>query len=303
MSGLGSARERLTDLGFAAGWGLLRAVPPGLTAAAFRAGADAAARRRGPGVRRLRANLARVVPDAGPDALDRLVRDGMRSYARYWHEAFRLPSMDQADIYRRTHCTGFEPAVEALAQRRGVIFAVPHSGNYDAAGVWVIETLRGLGLDPVFTTVVERLRPDSVYRRFVGYRESLGFEVLTAGEGSAVHRGLTARLRAGGVVCLVSDRDLTATGMEVMLCGEQARMPTGPARLAALTGALLQPAFPSFRADGWEMQIFPPIPVPDRAAVGKATQAVADAFTAMISSAPADWHMLQPVFTADVGAQ
>ena len=296
------AADQAIDLAFAAGWGLVRSAPPAVAAGAFRAVADLAHRRGGPGVQRLRANLARVAPDAGPAELDLLVRDGMRSYARYWCEAFRLPSMDHGDINRRTHVVGREHAVEAMTSGNGLIFAVPHSGNYDASGVFVVETLRELGLEPVFTTVVERLRPESVYRRFVGYRESLGFEVLTAGDGSAVYRGLTARLKAGGVVCLVSDRDLTATGTAVSLFGRTARMPTGPARLAAMTGATLLPAFPSFRGDGWGLPMGPPIPVPDRAAVPKATQALADVFTGWIRSAPAEWHMLQPIFSEDLGA-
>lgn len=299
MIAASEARDRAVDLAFAAGWRLLRSAPAGFAAAGFARAADLATRCNGPGVARLRANLARVVPDARPEQLDVLVRDGMRSYARYWCEAFRLPSMDHTDLYRRTTAPGREFVTEAMSAGRGLIFAVPHSGNYDAAGVFVTESLRSLGLEPVFTTVVERLRPESVYRRFVGFRESLGFEVLTAGDGSAVYRGLTRRLKAGGVVCLVSDRDLTATGTEVSLFGEKARMPTGPARLAAMTGAMLLPALPSFVGAGWGLPMGPPIPVPDRASIPEATQALADAFTAQIRSAPADWHMLQPIFTAD----
>ena len=104
--------------------------------------------------------------------------------------------------------TGTGPFFEALAAGRGVVFAVPHSGNWDAAGLWVTETLRGMGREPVFTTVVQRLRPESLYRRFVAFREALGFEVVAAEDGSAAYRALTRRLRAGGVVCLVADRDV-----------------------------------------------------------------------------------------------
>ncbi|NMI02261.1 phosphatidylinositol mannoside acyltransferase [Pseudonocardia acidicola] len=301
MSGAG---ERAADLGFAAGWRFVRALPPSLALGAFRLGADLAARRQGPGAQRLRANLARVVPSASPEALDELVRAGLRSYARYWCEAFRLPSMDPADIHRRLDplVTGAEPVWEAFGEGRGVVFALPHSGNWDLAGVWMVETLRRMGREPALTTVAERLRPESLFRRFVAYRESLGFEVLAAEDGSAAYRALTKRLRAGGVVCLVSDRDLTASGVEVSLFGEPARLPAGPARLAALTGALLVPAYPRFTPDGWALPMAEPVPVPDRAHVAKATQAIADAFSTLIAQAPADWHMLQRVFSADLGA-
>ncbi len=296
----GQFGERLADVEYAAGWRLARTLPPGLVHAAFRLGADVAARRAGPGARRLRANLARVVPDARPAELDLLVRAGLRSYARYWCEAFRLPAMDPAAVHAATEVTGSEPFLAALDAGRGVVVALPHSGNWDAAGVWLVETLRGRGRDPAFTTVAQRLRPESLYRRFVAYRQSLGFEVVAGEDGAAAYRALTRRLRAGGVVCLVADRDLTATGVEVSLFGEPARLPAGPARLAARTGSLLLPAGPGFTVDGWTLPFADPVPVAGgRHAAADATQAVADAFGLLIARAPADWHALQPIWTAD----
>jgi phosphatidylinositol dimannoside acyltransferase len=294
--------ERITDAEYAAGWRLVQVLPQGPALGAFRLGADLAARRGGAGVRRLRANLARVVPSASPAELDALVRDGMRSYARYWWEMFRLPRMDPAEIHARTDpfVIGSGPFFEALDAGRPVVFAVPHSGNWDTAGVWLVEMLRRRGLLPAFTTVAQRLRPESLYRRFVDYRESLGFEVVAAEDGSAAYRALIRRLRGGGVVCLVADRDVTATGVEVQFLGEPARLPAGPARLAALTGALLVPAYPRFTPDGWLLRMAEPVPVGRGAdAVATATQDVADTFGRLIAEAPADWHALQPIWTAD----
>jgi lauroyl/myristoyl acyltransferase len=303
------AAGALVDAGYAAGWRIVRGLPEPVARSAFDLGAELAARRAGPGARRLRANLHRVVPDAGPAELDALLRAGLRSYARYWREAFRLPAMDRAAVLARMdpNVTGMAPMFEALADGRGVVAALPHSGNWDLAGLWFVETQRRLGHPPRFTTVVERLRPESLFRRFVSYREALGFEVLAAGDGASVYRTLTRRLRDGGLVCLVADRDLTASGVEVSFFGEPARLPAGPARLASLTGALLVPAFPSFTPDGWAATMGDPIPVPERAGredVAKATQALADALATMIATAPQDWHMLQRVFTRDlVGAR
>jgi KDO2-lipid IV(A) lauroyltransferase len=296
------ARERLADLQYALAWRLARALPAGVTGRAFRLAADLAALTGAGPAQRLRRNLARVVPDASPAELDALVRDGLRSYARYWCEMFRLRPGDAAAVHALMDrgMSGTGPFYAALAEGRGVVFAVPHSGNWDAAGVWVVETLRRLGREPVFTTVAQRLRPESLYRRFLAYREALGFEVVPAEAGTAAHRALTRRLRAGGVVCLVADRDLTGSGIEVSFFGEPARFPTGPARLAALTGAVLMPAYPHFSPDGWVVPIADPIPV-DRTphAVAKATQAIADAFADLIAQAPQDWHALQPLWTAD----
>jgi phosphatidylinositol dimannoside acyltransferase len=295
-----SLRDGLTDAGFAAGWALVRAVPEPLARAAFRWGADRAARRDGRGVRRLRANLRRVVPDADPAALDALVRAGLRSYARYWCEAFRLPAMDHAAVLAGMRVTGIDPLFAALRDGRGVVAALPHSGNWDLAGLWFVATQASLGRPARFTTVVERLRPAALFDRFVRYREGLGFEVLAAGDGPAVYRRLTERLRAGGLVCLVADRDLSGAGVPVSFFGATARFPAGPARLAAATGALLVPAFPHFTPDGWGAAVGAPIAVgPGRAGVARATQELADAFAAMIATAPQDWHMLQRLWDDD----
>jgi KDO2-lipid IV(A) lauroyltransferase len=294
--------ERLADLRYALAWRLARALPEGVTARGFRLAADLAALSGTGPAAGLRRNLARVVPQASPAELDALVRQGLRSYARYWCEMFRLRPGDAQAVHALMDrgMSGTAPFFAALEEGRGVVFAVPHSGNWDAAGVWVVETLRRLGHEPAFTTMAQRLRPESLYRRFLAYREALGFEVVAAEAGITAHRTLTRRLRAGGVVCLVADRDLTGSGIEVSFFGEPARFPAGPARLAALTGAVLMPAYPHFSADGWVVPIADPVPV-DRTpeSVAKATQAIADAFACLIAQAPQDWHALQPLWTAD----
>ena len=100
-----------------------------------------------------------------------------------------------------------------------------------------------------FTTVAERLKPESLYQRFIDYRESLGFEMLplTGGE-RPPFEVLAERLRDNGIVCLMADRDLTRSGVQVDFFGEPTRMPAGSAKLAHRDGcrraadALLQHA-------------------------------------------------------------
>jgi lauroyl/myristoyl acyltransferase len=316
----GELTGRLTDLGYALGWRAVRAAPPGLAAGLFRAGADLAARRDGAGARQLRANLARVLAHGGagrpgtapstapsPAELDAVVAAGLRSYARYWCEAFRLPALDPVALHDAVDPTvaGVAHLERALADGRGVVAALTHSGNWDVAGAWLVEALRRRGEPATFVTVAERLRPESLYRRFVAYRESLGFEVLPADGGARTVATLAARLRANRVVCLVADRELTGGGIEVDLCGEPARLPGGPAQLARHTGAALLPFGGWFTPEGWGLRFRPPIEVPagpGGPAVRAATQALADAFGADLAEHPADWHMLQPIWTADRAA-
>lgn len=299
---LGGIRARAVDLAFAAGWGALRVIPEQLAAAGFRAGADIAVRRQPRGVRQLRANLRRVVgPDVCDAELDELLAAAMRSYCRYWMETFRLPAMDHATVTERVDelTTGAEFIDAAVEAGRGLVFALPHMGNWDVGAVWLVR--RGVP----FTTVAERLKPESLFDRFVAYRESLGMEVLalTGGARPPVD-ALSDRLRAGGCVALVADRDLGRSGVDVQFFGATARMPAGPAFLAATTGAALIPVGLWFTPDGgWGQRIGPPIAMPegrlrDRVTVG--TQAVADAFAALIAAHPSDWHMLQRLWVADL---
>src|SRR5260370_5227704 len=150
-----------------------------------------------------------------------------------------------------------QDALGWLAGGRGVIFALSHSGNWDQAGAWIIG--QGAGS---FTTVMERLKPDSLYERFVAFREGLGMEVLPASGGTNRFGILAQRLRAGKLVCLVSDRDVTGAGLEVGVYGEKARMMGGPAALAVQTGAALQPALLWYTDDRWGIYVGEEIPVP-----------------------------------------
>ncbi|MFJ8914225.1 phosphatidylinositol mannoside acyltransferase [Amycolatopsis sp. NPDC102389] len=290
--------QRLSDFGYAAGWRLARWLPESMGAVTFGLGADLAVRRDGGGVRQLRSNLARVVPQADGAELDELTRRAMRSYARYWHEMFRLPSMDHKEVSRKVaqSITGVENLDAALAEGNGAVMALPHSGNWDAAGVWLADYLGG------FTTVAERLKPESLYQRFVSYRESLGFEIVPLTGDSSAMRVLLKRLRENKAICLVGDRDLTNSGVPVKFFGEQTRMPGGPARLAATTGAALIPAGCWFTEDGWQIRLHPRIRVTNRSEVPAATQALADIFAGDIAAHPADWHMMQKFWLSDFEA-
>ncbi|GAA1402595.1 phosphatidylinositol mannoside acyltransferase [Pseudonocardia kongjuensis] len=296
----GRLREAVAGAGYAAGWAVAGRLPAGVAGRVFDAGADLATRRDGPGVRRLRANLARVRPDADPAELDRLVRRAMRSYARYWREAFALPSLDPDALHAamHPHAHGVAASLEPLARGRGVLYALPHGGNWDVAGVYLVRELARRGHDPVITTVVQRLRPESLFCRFLAYRRALGFEVVAADDPRGAHRALTARLRAGGVACLIADRDLSGRGVDVSFLGAPARLPAGPARLARSTGAALHPAYPVFAGDAWGVRVGTEIAVPaerSRRSDAKAVQALADAFGELIAERPEDWHMLQPI--------
>ena len=301
MSNLLSAlRGRVTAASYALAWWLVCRLPESWGRWAFRQAGEIAWRRQGPGVQVLEANLRRVIgPEPSGKELRALSRAGMHSYARYWYEVFRLPVMEPERLVEEMHSEGKDRLLGTLASGRGVVLPLPHMGNWDHAGAWII----ACGV-PKFTTVAERLKPDSLARRFFAFREGLGFEVLPA-TGDVQRFGILAqRLRAGGLVCLPADRDVTGGGIEVDFFGEKARMMGGAAALAVQTGAALMPVTLWFEGTQWGAHIHEEIPVPEsgtrREKVAALTQEVARVFEAGIAAHPEDWHMLQRVFTADL---
>ena len=189
-----AVKGRLIAVSYAVGWWLVCRVPESWGRWVFQQAGDIAWRRQGPSVQVLEGNLRRVIgPDATGKELRALSRAGMSSYARYWFEVFRLPVISRERIVDQM---GFVPGEDAtfaaLNAGRGVVLALPHMGNWDQAGVWIIA--EGA---PKITVVAERLEPESLARRFFGFREQLGFEVLPATGGTARFGILAQRLRGG----------------------------------------------------------------------------------------------------------
>ncbi|MFI5496183.1 phosphatidylinositol mannoside acyltransferase [Actinoplanes sp. NPDC051859] len=270
-------------------------LPLSAARAVFNTAADRAARGNGPGTQRLRRNLRQVVgPELGDAELDELVRAGLRSYARYWMEAFRLPSQSREQFLDGFDLINEDELHAAMADGNGAILALPHVANWDAAAAWLVSSGHKM------ITVAERLRPEGLFERFVAYREQLGMEVLplTGGERPPLDV-LAERLQQGWAVALLADRDLSARGVEVQFFGGRTRMPPGPALLALRTGA------PLFAVDLWfapertmarVRRIEPPAEGALDIRVKAMTQLLADAFATGIAEHPQDWHMLQKLW-------
>jgi len=266
--------------------------------------------RRG-GVDQLEKNLARVRPELDARALRRLSRAAMRSYMRYFGEAFSLSTWSQDRIRARVRTVGREHVDRHLAEGHQVILALGHCGNWDLAGAWAERDLAHV------TTVAERLEPEELFQEFLRFREGIGMRIIALAGGGDVFRELVRTARTGpGVLPLLADRDLTARGVEVDLFGHRARVAAGPAALAVTTGAPLVTTFIHYerlrgrarRAAGspWGLVIefssavAVPDGVPRAERVRAMTQAWVDELAAGIHRRPQDWHMLQKVFVEDL---
>ena len=294
---LAGATDAATEWAFAVGWSVVKRLPERAADATFRRAADVLWRRRGTGIIQLERNLARIHPDAAPGDLAELSRLSMRSYMRYWCEAFRLPTWSPERVTATFDLERKSLMDDAMASGTGAIMVVNHGGNWDLAGAWGCLRYGGL------TTVAERLKPEGLYERFVAYRESLGMEILPTGEPDII-RTLARRINDGRLVPLMGDRDIGRNGVVVDLFGEPASFPAGPAVLGMLTGAPVLPVSLWYDGPLATGYVHDAIAIPETGTreerIRAVVQGVAHAFEAGIREHSVDWHMMQPVWVADL---
>jgi KDO2-lipid IV(A) lauroyltransferase len=287
--------------GYRLGWNAVRRLPERTAHTVFEQLADLTVARGGAGVRRLRTNYALVRPELSERELDDLVREGMRSYLRYYCEAFRLPDRSREEVAAAVRVENDAPVRAELAAGRAVVCFLGHLGNWDLAGAW---GTRELG--PV-VTVAERLKPEEVYAEFLAFRESLGMTILPLTGGGDVFAQLRGFLTKPVVMPLLADRDLTDRGIEVLLCGQRSKMAAGPAALSLASGAALFPVsirYEQLDGSSWRHRsvitfhdrVVAPAEGNTRRKAEAMTQACADALGGAITAYTEDWHMLQRVF-------
>ena len=282
----------LTYLAYFLAWKILALLPERNAYELMSWVADQITKRNPEGVQRLRSNYLRVRPDFTEPQLQAAVKEGMRSYLRYWCDTFRLPTWSSEDIIGRTTVINDHLLREALAAGKGAIVSLPHAGNWDLAGAYYCET------GAPIVTVAEHLEPERLFTKFLAYRQSLGMEVLDASARSLAL--LSQRLRQGRFIALVADRDLSKNGVSVNFFGHPARMPAGPALLSIQTGAPLLTAFVRYVETGIEISFESAIEIPiegtnaQKAAV--MIQESADRLQRHLLQHVTDWHMLQRIW-------
>lgn len=250
-----------------------------------------------PGARRVvAANQAQVLGRPPSDPLVRAsTKHAFETYARYWFDTFHIASESDEAMLQRFHTVDVHNLWGSLEQGNGVICALPHMGNWDAAGRWLVATGQRL------VSVAEQLEPPRLFELFLEHRRSLGMDIIGAAD-ARVGQQLAARLADNRVVALVADRDLSGRGVQVTMFGKARKLPAGPALLSITTGAPLMVCPVYQTPDGWVCVFGEPLriePSGDRRTdVVALTELMATQFERAIAAAPSDWHMFQPGWPA-----
>lgn len=241
-------------------------------------------------------NLARVAAaterPASGRAMRRMVERAFVNHARYWLELLRSPHYPQGQIPEIIHVEAWDRWEPVL--RGGVVIALPHLGNFEPYGHFIVQHgLRGVA-------PVEETDPPELFDFLRARRASgKGVEVVPLARS---YRPMLAALRRGELVALVADRDLTGDGVPVTMFGHATTLPAGPATLALRTERPLMmarvlrtaPERFSVRAELVEV---PRTGRVDRD-VAALTAALAASFEAAIGEAPEQWWAaFQPFWT------
>jgi len=244
-------------------------------------------------------HLKRVNPKLRTASLRVAAQQAFDSYARYYMESFRLPTLSKRTVERGFTIDGYEHITNALTQGNGCILALPHLGGWEWAGRWITD--QGLPM----TVVVEALEPKELFDWFADLRKNLGMTVVSTGPHAGV--AVLRALKANEVVCLLCDRDLDRKGVDVEFFGERTTLPAGPAMLALRAGAPLMPTAAYFTTayQGHHAIVRPPLPTHRLGAlredISRVTQLLAYELEFLIRRAPEQWHMFQPNWPSDPG--
>jgi KDO2-lipid IV(A) lauroyltransferase len=284
-------KEEISYLAYLSGWKLVGWLPEQSAYSLFDRLAHYMYRKNGKSVRRLRTNYSVVSPNLSPEELENLVSAGLESYMRYWCDTFRIHTWSKSRIQKTVTTTNDQLLRDPMKNGKGVVVALPHSGNWDHAGAYFCQ--EGIPL----VTVAEILKPRKLFEKFLEYRELMGFEVL--GLDSRAFVTLMKRAREKRLIALVADRDLSASGVEVNFFGKVAKMPAGPAVLAIKEGIPLVAAHVSYTPSGIHID-FHEIAIPlfgsDEERITETVQIIASTFEKGIAEHLEDWHMLQRIW-------
>ncbi len=285
---------QISYLAYLAGWKIVGALPEKSAYKLFYRISSYLYKKNGKNVRRLRTNYTLVKSNLSPEEIENLVIAGLNSYMRYWCDTFRIHRWSSDRIQSTVTTSNDHLLRNPMNEGRGVVVALPHSGNWDHAGAYFCQ--EGFPL----VTVAEVLKPEKLFVKFLRYRQEMGFEVL--GLDARAFVTLIKRAREKRLIALVADRDLSSSGIPVSFFGRTAKMPAGPAVLAIKEGLPLVVAHVSYTSLGIHID-FHPISVPtvgsDEDRIAATVQNIARTFEIGISEHPEDWHMLQRIWVEE----
>jgi KDO2-lipid IV(A) lauroyltransferase len=246
------------------------------------------------------ANMRQVM---GPEAPERAVRraalEVFRNAARYYADLLSVPRMDvQRFRKEQLDIEGEEYLDDAQRSGRGGVLVSAHFGSPELA-------VQGLAADGyIVFGLTEPLQPKQLSNFIHGLRSRHGHVYRTVGFGGI--KEALRRLKAGGLVAILLDRDVGGTGVPMEFCGAMTSIPVGAIDLALRTGSDVIPAW-AWRIDGFRfrVRIGPPLEIVrtgdfDQDVLTNARRLLA-LFEGHLRAYPGQWAVLEPIWEQQDG--
>jgi KDO2-lipid IV(A) lauroyltransferase len=232
--------------------------------------------------RRIRDNLALVLPDMPPAEVARLVREVPDNVGRTLIEIYSGPEFIARAASLPLSGAGVAAVAEAHAANRPVILVTAHFGNYDASRAALIA--RGYRVGALYMPMTNRYF-NAHYVQAISRIGTPLFPRGRAGLGDMVRH-----LRSGGMLGLLVDQRMHH-GAELSFFGHAALTALSAAELALKYDALLVPTYGIRQPDGlgFEVVVEPPIPPGTPEAM---TQALNDSLEALVRRHPEQWFWI-----------
>lgn len=236
---------------------------------------------------------SRVVLGSGATSrdVDRHARRVMRNIQDFIADVATIDRRSVSELAARSpEWDGVEQLVALVDAQRPVILASAHLGSFESA----IAALRSVSAVPVHV-VYARDSIGAFDRARSRARGHLGIVEQPVDRGLESWLALRDALGRGEIVTILADRCLPGQrGRWMPFLGRRGELPTGPVRLAALTGAPIIPTFSIPRPDGLATLRFEPAievandgrPVDEH---HPAQQALVRAMERAIRAAPEHW--------------
>ena len=220
------------------------------------------------------------------------------NYSRYWLETLWLTSRNyEKSISNKIEIINFDYVKKLKKQYPGLIFALPHMGN------WEFAIPAGNSLNLNLLAVAEPLSNKYVLNWFKKLRENLGIEIVIGGKGQNTFNLLVDKLASGKDICLLSDRSVNKSGVAVEFFSNIASFPKGPVALSLKTSVPIVPTAMIKMSTGYKLYFHKPFYVPlfenEATSIQQGLKTLSNSFEEILSMDINDWHSIQPVWTVE----
>jgi len=220
-----------------------------------------------------------------PEALELLVRRCFRHAVRYYVEVAQTGSIDPAGSLERIDVESPDEVRNGLRSGDPLVIVGMHFGALEMP-ISVVVHLSGRRM----TSPMESVDDPAIRTWFETSRGRFGVDLIPLRN---ARHALLAALRRGDSIGLVSDRDLTGTGMPVPLFGHPAPISPAPAVFAIEVGARVYVASSRRLGGGRYTGKLTRVPVPEhgtrRERIVAVTTGIAQAYETVLAEAPEQW--------------